>query len=134
MVTFTRSMVELAREASVPDLEEEANEHREELKYAEWASERGLYHKNSKVRNAAATVLEKTLLPFSRFLEVRGRLYQLMKKDPSKDVRYRSALALAAHGPGPCYESDVKRFLRKLGNNGNKIYRRPARSYLHLLS
>jgi hypothetical protein len=71
-----------------------------EIVYAEWAYNEGIRDTDGNVRDLAVSIIEKSDIPESRFSEMRDGLYELMENDENPYVRYRSAFALARHGPG----------------------------------
>ncbi len=76
----------------------------------EWALGPGLDDSDGNVRDLAASLLEKADLQPSAFEQMQLRLHNVMMHDSHPYARYRSAFALAAHGPGP-YREDVIRVL-----------------------
>ncbi len=77
-----------------------------------WAYDVGLSDQNPHVRDLAASILEKGKIQNSVFESMRPTLYRVMTTDDHVYARYRSAFALAVHGPGN-YKADVKRVLEE---------------------
>ncbi|HLD04754.1 MAG TPA: hypothetical protein VJG90_03460 [Candidatus Nanoarchaeia archaeon] len=76
----------------------------------EWAVGVGLDDLDGNVRDLAASLLERADIQPSAFEQMRSRLHSVMTRDSHPYARYRSALALAAHGPGS-YREEVMRVL-----------------------
>lgn len=80
--------------------------------YAKWAYNEALMSHDKNVRDLGASILEKSVLKESQFALMRDRLYFRMMNDSNPSARFRSAFALAAHGPGK-YKGDVVKVLYK---------------------
>jgi hypothetical protein len=80
--------------------------------YAKWAYNEALISRDGNVRDLGASILEKAVLKENQFALMRDRLYFRMMNDSNPFARYRSAFALAAHGPGK-YKDSVLRVLYK---------------------
>jgi hypothetical protein len=68
--------------------------------YVNWAYSTALSYANGNVRDLGVSILEKAAIEENEFAQMRDRLYNKMLNDSNIYVRFRSAFALAAHGPG----------------------------------
>lgn len=105
-------LIQAAREENWAIVDERIPEICNEKSVIKWAYETGIEDKNEHVRDLAASILEKADLPEERFDGMRGKLYTLMESDDNRDVRFRAACTLAAHGPGD-YTREVINILQK---------------------
>jgi len=76
--------------------------------YVQWAYERALSSSNPLLKDLGASMLEKATIKETQFAEMREKLFYRMMEEKSEYVRYRSAFALAAHGPGTHKEEVIK--------------------------
>jgi len=93
--------------------------------YVQWAYENALSSSNSNLKDLGASILEKAVIAEEKFALMRDKLYYRMIEEKNPYVRYRSAFALAAHGPGryknkvldvlqeALRDKDVKKFAKK---------------------
>ncbi len=72
-----------------------------------WALTEGLSHFNEHVRDAAASLLGKQLIPENVVPYARDKLYDVMINDKNPFVRYRAAMAIAKIGADK-YLADVR--------------------------
>lgn len=71
--------------------------------YYGWAFEQGINPRkelNVDVRDLAASIIEKAEIPSEEFRAMQSAMFTRMERDNNKYVRFRSAFALANHGPG----------------------------------
>jgi hypothetical protein len=80
--------------------------------FIQWAFPTGIRDSDENLRDLGVSLLEKAPLPEERFRLIRPELFKLMRTDSNTYVRFRSAFALAAHGPG-IYEKQVVETLKK---------------------
>ena len=80
--------------------------------YIQWAYERALSSSNPNLKDLGASILEKAVIAEEKFSMMRDKLYYRMIEEKNPYVRYRSAFALAVHGPGR-YKGEVVRVLKE---------------------
>jgi len=80
--------------------------------FIRWAFPIGIHDSDGNVRDLGVSLIEKTPIPEDNFELMRPELFKLMRTDPNIYVRFRSAFALAAHGPGR-YSKEVIQILKK---------------------
>ena len=102
-----------------------------EPRFYKWAFEMGMdpqKEPNVDVRDLAARVIEKADIPPEEFSDMHDALFEHMVSDENKYVRFRSAFALANHGPGQ-YNKQVMNVLREASRD--KDVKEIAEKYLH---
>ena len=76
-------------------------------RYWGWAFGTGVRDADGNVRDLAVSIIERSDIPKEEFSKMRGALYTRMMKDDNLYVRFRSAFALANHGPGQYKETVI---------------------------
>jgi hypothetical protein len=84
--------------------------------YVQWAYERALSSSNPNLKDLGASILEKAVIKESQFSKMRDKLFYRMMEETNQYVRYRSAFALAAHGPGT-HKEEVIRVLQEASHD-----------------
>ncbi len=83
-----------------------------------WAFERGLNNPDGNIRDLAASILTEADISSGKFTSMRDKLHKVMSSDSNIYAQYRSAFALANHGPGG-YRNEVVQKLRQAEQDGD---------------
>ncbi|MFH1210844.1 MAG: hypothetical protein V1645_02915 [archaeon] len=80
--------------------------------FISWAFPTAIHDSDGNLRDLGVSLIEKAPIKEDEFKMMRPQLFKLMQTDPNTYVRFRSAFALAAHGPGR-YSKEVIQTLKK---------------------
>lgn len=105
-------LIEAARKEDWDTVDQEIPKIVKKRAAVQWAYKTGIKDSNANVRDLAVSILEKAPILEQDFSGMRETVYNLMKSDAHRYVRFRAAFTLAVHGAGE-HKKDVARTLQE---------------------